>query len=207
MKVSEEQHGDARIKSRRTLLTELSEALKIMAPRTELRRAMDNIIRAGNGGLIVVAEPGSLGSSLISGGFELDCDFTAMRLYELAKMDGAVVISPDMSRIHYANAQLNPNPDLLSDETGMRHLAAHRTAQQTGSLAVAISARRNLVTLYLGGKPPRVLDDIRVVLERASVGHALVPSAGPSDARSNLPHPTELGSEILVATAATSENQ
>lgn len=70
MKVPEEQYGDARTKSRRTLLAELSEALKIVAPGTELRRGIDNIIRAGNGGLVVVGDPGSLGTSLISGGFE-----------------------------------------------------------------------------------------------------------------------------------------
>lgn len=90
-----------------------------------------------------------------------------MRLYELAKMDWAVVISPDLSKIHYTNAQLSPDPSIPSTETGIRHLAAQRTAQQTGALAVAISARRNLMTLYLGEKPPRVLDDTRAVLERA----------------------------------------
>lgn len=167
MRVLEEQRTNAQVKSRRTRLAELSEAVRIVAPGTELRKGIDNIIRAENGGLILVADPNSLGNSLISSGFELGCRFTAMRLYELAKMDGAVVISSDTSTIHYANAQLDPDPHLPSDETGMRHLAAHRTAQQTGALAIAISARRNLMTLYLGEKPPRVLDDVRVVLERA----------------------------------------
>lgn len=165
--LEEEQRADRRAKSRRTLLAELSEAVRIVAPGTELREAIDNIIRAGNGGLILVADPDSLEKSLVSSGLKLGCDFTAMRLYELAKMDGAVVISSDMSTIHYANAHLDPDPDLPSGETGLRHLAAHRTAQQTGALAIAISGRRNVVTLYLGDKPPRILEDIGVVLDKA----------------------------------------
>jgi diadenylate cyclase len=154
-------------KSRRTRMAELSEALKIVAPGTDLRSGIDNVIRAGNGGLIVVADPESLGESLVSGGFELGCRFTAMRLYELTKMDGAIVVSTETSTIHHANAQLNPDPNLPSGETGMRHLAAHRTARQTGALAIAISARRKVVTLYLGDNPPRILEDIRVVLGKA----------------------------------------
>ena len=65
---------------------------------------------------------------------KVEVEFAPMRLYELAKMDGAIVVSPDISAIHYANVQLSPDPALESEETGMRHLAAHRTAQQTGSL-------------------------------------------------------------------------
>lgn len=96
-KAPEEQRADGRVKSRRTLLVELSEAVRIVAPGTELRKATDNIIRAGNGGLVLVADPNSLDKSLVSGGLKLGCHFTAMRLYELAKMDGALVISSDMS--------------------------------------------------------------------------------------------------------------
>ena len=64
-----------------------------------------------------------------SGGMKLDLDFAPMRLYELAKMDGAIVLSPNVSLIHYANVQLSPDPTLLSHETGMRHLAGHRAAK------------------------------------------------------------------------------
>ena len=73
-----------------------------------------------------------------------------MRLYELAKMDGAIVVSPNISTIHYANVHLSPDPGYESDETGMRHLAADRTAQQTGSLVIAVSERRRVVSLYQG---------------------------------------------------------
>jgi diadenylate cyclase len=83
-------------------------------------------------------------------------------------MDGAIVVSPDISAIHYANVQLSPDPSLESEETGMRHLAAHRTAQQTGSLVIAVSERRRVVSLYQGSYGPLVLEDIGVVLSKAN---------------------------------------
>ncbi len=153
--------------SGRELSAELSEALELVAPGTELREGIENIIRAGNGGLVVAVDPGMLEDSLVSGGMELGCEFTAMRLYELAKMDGAVLVSADFSTIYHVNAQLNPDPGLPSRETGMRHLAAHRTAQQTGALAIAISERRKVVTLYLGERSPHVLQGTQVILGKA----------------------------------------
>ncbi len=125
MKVFEEQHADARMKSRRTLLAELSEALRIVAPGTELRKGIDNIIRAGNGGLIVVADPGSLGSSLISGGLKLDCGFTAMRLYELAKRVPQRVVDEFGSLKRLAEVSEND----LCDVEGVGRARAHAVRQ------------------------------------------------------------------------------
>ncbi|MDQ4001752.1 MAG: DNA integrity scanning diadenylate cyclase DisA [Actinomycetota bacterium] len=153
--------------SGRKLSAELSEALELVAPGTQLREGIENIIRAGNGGLVVAANPEELEGSLVSGGMELGCEFTAMRLYELAKMDGAILITSDFSTIYHANVQLNPDPDLPSRETGMRHLAAHRTAQQTGALAIAISERRRVVTLYPGERPPRILQGTQAILNKS----------------------------------------
>ena len=99
---------------------------------------------------------------------KIGLEFAPMRLYELAKMDGAIVVSPDLSTIHYANVQLNPDPSLESDETGMRHLAAHRTAQQTGDLVISVSERRMVVSLYRDPYGPHVLEDIGVVLSKAN---------------------------------------
>jgi diadenylate cyclase len=78
------------------------------------------------------------------------------------------VVSPDISAIHYANVQLNPDPALESEETGMRHLTAHRTAQQTGDLVIAVSERRRVVSLYQGPYGPHILEDIAVVLSKAN---------------------------------------
>jgi diadenylate cyclase len=154
---------------RRQLPAELSDALDLVAPGTDLREAIENIIRAHNGALIVVANPEKLERlGLISGGMKLGLEFAPMRLYELAKMDGAIVVSPDISAIHYANVQLNPDPSLESEETGMRHRAAQRTAQQTGDLVIAVSERRRVVSLYRGPYGPHILEDIAVVLSKAN---------------------------------------
>ena len=155
--------------SRRKLPEELAGALKLVAPGTELRAAIENIIRAHNGALIVVSRPEKLERlALISGGMKLGLEFGPMRLYELAKMDGAIVLSPDMSVIHYANVQLSPDPTFASHETGMRHLAGHRAAQQTGDLVIVVSERRRVVSLYQGSHGPLVLEDIGVVLSKAN---------------------------------------
>jgi diadenylate cyclase len=154
---------------RRDLPAELAGALALVAPGTGLREAIDNIIWARNGALVVVANPRKLESmNVVSGGLRIDCEFTPMRLYELAKMDGALIVSPDVTYIHYANTQLTPDPTFPSEETGLRHLAGHRTAQQTGDLVVVVSERRRVVTLYRGPYGPHVLEDIGVVLSKAN---------------------------------------
>ncbi|MDQ3943386.1 MAG: diadenylate cyclase, partial [Actinomycetota bacterium] len=143
---------------RRHLPAEMARALELVAPGTDLREAIENVMRAHNGALIVLDKPERLESlGIISGGMKVEVEFAPMRLYELAKMDGAIVVSPDISAIHYANVQLSPDPSLESEETGMRHLAAHRTAQQTGSLVIAVSERRRVVSLYQGYYGPHVL--------------------------------------------------
>ncbi len=154
---------------RRHLPAELADALDLVAPGTDLREAIDNVIRAHNGALIVVAHPEKLERlGIISGGMRIGLEFAPMRLYELAKMDGAIVVSPDVSEIHYANVQLSPDPSLESHETGMRHLAGHRTAQQTGDLVIVVSERRRVVSLYQGPYGPHVLEDIGVALSKAN---------------------------------------
>ncbi len=154
---------------RRHLPAELAGALEMVAPGAEIREAIENIIRANNGALIVVANPEKLERlGMVSGGMKVELEFAAMRLYELAKMDGAMVVSPDLSKIHYANVQLNPDPKLKSEETGMRHLTGHRAAQQTGDLVIVVSERRRVVSLYQGPHGPLVLEDIGVVLSKAN---------------------------------------
>ncbi len=154
---------------RRNLPAKLSKALELVAPGTDLREAIDNVIRAHNGALIVVACPEKLERlGILSGGMKIGLEFAPMRLYELAKMDGAIVVSPDISSILYANVQLAPDPTLESQETGLRHRAAQRTAQQTGDLVITVSERRRVVSLYQGPYGPHILEDIGVVLSKAN---------------------------------------
>lgn len=154
---------------RRNLPPEFADALEMIAPGTDLRDGIDNIIRASNGALVVVANPFKLERmNIVSGGMKIGLEFSPMRLYELAKMDGAIVVSPDLSVIHYANVYLTPDHALESEETGTRHLAGHRAARQTGDLVIVVSERRRVVSLYQGPYGPHVLEDIGVVLSKAN---------------------------------------
>jgi diadenylate cyclase len=126
---------------------DLLQALKQVAPGTALRAGVEDIIRAHLGALIVIGEPSSL-SFLFSGGVRLDLPFTSQLLYELAKMDGAIVVNTAISRIVYANVQLVPDPNIPSSETGTRHRTAERVAKQTDALVVSISQQRETVTIF-----------------------------------------------------------
>jgi diadenylate cyclase len=124
-------------------------AISQVAPGTELRQGIDDIIRSREGALIVVGDPEEL-SFLYSGGMKLDLPFSPQLLYEVAKMDGAIIVSSDLSRLAYANVQLMPDPTIASGETGTRHRTAERVAKQTGALVVSISQQRLTVTVFLG---------------------------------------------------------
>jgi diadenylate cyclase len=104
---------------------------------------------------------------LVDGGFSINCDFSPNYLYELAKMDGAIILSEDVKRILYANTQLIPDSSISSIETGIRHRTAERVAKQTGKLVVSISQRRNIITLYQGNLRYS-LKDIGVILTKAN---------------------------------------
>ena len=101
------------------------------------------------------------------GGFKIDEDYTAARLYELAKMDGAIVLSSDLKKILYANAQLIPSPTIETQETGTRHRTAERTAKQTGEIVISISQRRNVITIFKGNIR-YLLEDTSKVLTKAN---------------------------------------
>src|SRR6478672_462166 len=120
-----------------------------LAPGTELRQGIDDIIRSHEGALIVIGDPDAL-SFLYSGGIRLDQPFTPQLLYELAKMDGAIVIDQRITKLAYANVQLMPDPTIASNETGTRHRTAERVAKQTGALVVSISQQRETVTIFQG---------------------------------------------------------
>lgn len=140
--------------------------LQMLAPGTVFRLGIENVLHADTGGLIVVGDNPEL-MGLVSGGFHIDCEFTPARLYELAKMDGAIITNSDASRIVVANAQMDPDPSIHSNETGIRHRTAERLARQTGQLVVAISQRRKVVTLYQGNIVFR-LRDLASILVKAN---------------------------------------
>src|ERR1700744_2243862 len=113
----------------------LVKALEMVAPGTAVREGIDNILHARTGGLIVIGDPDEL-AFLFSGGIKLDLDYSPALLYELAKMDGAIALSSNATKIAYANVQLMPDPTILTLETGTRHRTAERVAKQTDTIVV-----------------------------------------------------------------------
>ncbi|WP_407271473.1 DNA integrity scanning diadenylate cyclase DisA [Radiobacillus sp. PE A8.2] len=146
--------------------TDIGDMLKFVAPGTPIREGIENVLRAKTGGLIVIGNNEKM-ASIIDGGFAINAPCTPASLYELAKMDGAIVLNDDGTTILYANVQLMPEPSIVSKETGMRHRTAERVAKQTKNLVVAISERRNVITLYKSNIR-YALKDIGVILTKAN---------------------------------------
>ncbi len=125
---------------------EIFSVLKSVSPGTNLRTALEGILRAKRGAIIVIDNENLL--PLIDGGFRVNCKFTPQRLVELGKMDGAIILSKDMKKIDHANVLLTPDNKIKSYETGARHKAAERTARQAGCLVIAISERKGEINLF-----------------------------------------------------------
>ena len=141
-------------------------AIEKIAPGTPLRQAVDDVIRSHEGALIVLGGPQEL-SFLYSGGIRLDAPFRPQLLYELAKMDGAIIVDTAVKRLAWANVQLMPDPTIPSEETGTRHRTAERVAKQTGALVVSVSQQRETVTIFVG--PARYqLDPVADVLAKTN---------------------------------------
>ena len=138
----------------------------MVAPGTALREGIDNIVHAHSGGLIVIGDADEL-AFLFSGGIRLELDYSPAFLYELAKMDGAIVLSSNATKIAHINVQLTPDPTILTLETGTRHRTAERVSKQADALVVAVSERREVVSLYVDGLK-YILEDIPVVLAKAN---------------------------------------
>ncbi|MFL5825901.1 MAG: DNA integrity scanning diadenylate cyclase DisA [Thermoleophilaceae bacterium] len=144
----------------------LVRALEMVAPGTAVREGIDAIVQGRLGALICIGDSEEL-SFLYSGGIKLDIDYTPALLYQVAKMDGAIILSANSTKICWANVQLMPDPTILSLETGTRHRTAERVAKQTDALVIAVSASRDVVSLYLDGAK-YILEDIPVVLAKAN---------------------------------------
>ena len=134
------------------------DVLKMFAPGTSLRTSLDDLLRARMGALIVLESEGV--DDILEKGFRINAKFSSQRLVELAKMDGAIILSRDAKKIMQANALLIPEVNIATRETGTRHKAAERTARQANTIVIAVSERKNKITLYYR--------DMRYELERSS---------------------------------------
>lgn len=145
----------------------IAEILKRIAPGTPIRDGLENILKAKTGALLLITDKQDVIDEVVDGGFYINEDYTSSKLYELAKMDGAIVLSGDMKRIIFANAQLIPSYQIPTVETGTRHRTAERTAKQTGELVISISQRRNIITVFKDNSR-YILEDTDIVLNKAN---------------------------------------
>jgi len=134
----------------------LRATLAAVAPGTALREGLERILRGRTGALIVLGYDRTI-DALCTGGFALDVEFSATALRELAKMDGAIILDKDCTRIVRAAVHLMPDSSIPTVETGTRHRTAERIAKQTGIPVISVSQSMRIIALYV--------DDIRYVLE------------------------------------------
>ena len=144
----------------------LQETLALMAPGTALRDGLERILQGRTGGLIVIGWDRSV-EQVVNGGFVLDVPFSATRLRELSKMDGAIIVDPQRQAIVRAAVQLVPDSSLPTEETGTRHRTADRVARQTGHPVISVSKSMNSIAVYLDGRH-HVLEEATKIMARAT---------------------------------------
>jgi diadenylate cyclase len=140
--------------------------LAAVAPGTELREGLERVLRGRTGALVVLGIDRTV-ESLSTGGFDLDIEFTATALRELAKMDGALVCDRDATRIIKAGVHLMPDSSVQTQETGTRHRTADRVARQTGFPVISVSQSMHIIALYVG-ETRYVLEDAGAILSKAN---------------------------------------
>ena len=145
---------------------EMRDALGLVAPGTPLRAGLDRVVRAKAGALLVI-DDGPEVLAICSGGFLVDAPYSPQRLSELAKMDGAIIVSSSCDRIARANVHLVPDPTVPTSETGTRHRTAERVARSLGIPVVSASEEMGVINLYAGGSK-HLLQDISRLLDRAN---------------------------------------
>ncbi len=144
----------------------LRTTLANIAPGTPLRDGLERILRGRTGALLVLGSDRVV-DSISTGGFTLDVPFTATGLRELAKMDGAIILDKDASRILHAAVHLMPDPSIHSDETGTRHRTADRVARQAGYPVISVSQSMQIIAVYVG-ETRYVLEASGSILARAN---------------------------------------
>lgn len=142
------------------------DVLRLLSPGSGLREGLDNIIYGRTGALIVLGY-GQEVEAIMDEGFRIEKELHASNLYELSKMDGAIILNSKATRILWASVHLNPDANIISHETGIRHRTAERAAKQTGCPVISVSQRRNVISLYVGEKK-YVLHDLSILLGKVN---------------------------------------
>lgn len=135
--------------------------LKLIAPGTNLRKALEGILSSGKGALIAIENEYLY--PLIDGGFKINCKFSYQKLTEISKMDGAIILSKDLKRIIFANVLLTPDSKIRTSETGTRHKAGERTAKQISGLVIAISERKKEIMVFYKNKKYKIKNSEEII--------------------------------------------
>ena len=144
----------------------MRDALAQVAPGMPLRDGIDRVVRAKAGALLVLSDDAQV-LAICSGGFLVDAPYSPQRLSELAKMDGAIILSTDGSRIARANVHLVPDPTVPTSETGTRHRTAERVARSLDVPVISASEEMGVINVYAGGTK-HLLQEVQHLLERAN---------------------------------------
>ena len=150
--------SETKIADKRDFEKDFLEVLKMISPGTSIRSGLDDLLNAKMGALVVFEN--ELTNNVTERGFRINAKFSSQRLVELCKMDGAIILSNEGKKILQANALLFPSVEIQTKETGTRHKAAERMAKQTKALVIAVSERKNKITVYWG--------DVRYELKESS---------------------------------------
>lgn len=148
--------------------SEIKELLSKVAPGSELRKGIYNILDAGIGALIVVGNDEEV-EKVRDGGFYINCDYTPERIYELSKMDGAIIVDENCEKILYANVHLQVDKQYNTTESGTRHRTAERAAKQLKKGVIAVSERRKAVTIFQGDFKYRLKNLEELYIEASQV--------------------------------------
>lgn len=140
--------------------------LAAVAPGTELRDGIERIIRGRTGALIVLGNDEAV-QAMTSGGFLLDVPFSATRLRELAKMDGAIIVDPESNRLVGAATHLVPDASIETSESGTRHRTAERVSKQTGFPVVSVSQSMQIAAVYVDRRR-HVLEESAAIISKAN---------------------------------------
>ncbi|WP_297404468.1 DNA integrity scanning diadenylate cyclase DisA [uncultured Cetobacterium sp.] len=143
---------------------EFLEILSLVAPGTKLREGIHNILDGEMGALIVIGRDSEV-EKIMDGGFEINCEYTPEKIFELSKMDGAIIVDESISTIHSANVHLQPNMRFSTTESGTRHRTAQRVAKQADKLVIAISERKRVITIYKGEMKHRLRSSTELMAE------------------------------------------
>jgi len=144
---------------------EINQILRTVSPGTNFRNALEGIVHAKKGALIVVEVDGIY--SVLDGGFKINSKFSPQKIIELSKMDGAIILSKDLKRITQANVMIYPDKKISTRETGTRHKTAERTAKMMGTLVATVSERRNEMTIYYKNFR-HIIKDVNEILRKVN---------------------------------------